>query len=48
MDETTNSDAHEEGADNGEALSARYSCTVLVWCFFVVMSDLEQQVVCCF
>jgi hypothetical protein len=33
VDETTNSDAHEEGADIGEALSTRYSCTVLVWSF---------------
>lgn len=47
MDETTNSDAHEEGADTGEALSTRYSCTVLVWCF-CSLSDLDEQVLCCF
>nr|CAB3489188.1 unnamed protein product [Digitaria exilis] len=31
VDETTNSDAHEKGADIDEALSTRYSCPVLVW-----------------
>jgi len=45
--ETTNSDAHEEGADTGEALSTRYSCAVLVWCFSS-LSDLDKQVLCCF
>jgi hypothetical protein len=44
VDETTNSDAHE-GADTGEALSTRYSCTMLVWCF-CSLSDLDTGKFC--